>query len=124
MTNTVTITNPQQAGTPIINGLRTLTPEDTLSNAATFGVVRDCSSTDLISVHIKKFGTPSADCTLRLQISLDGSNYLDFKTYTNADITGADGKGDTIQVKAVGIRAVLTAGTMTGANGFKVRFLI
>lgn len=124
MANTMQITAPALLGQPIINGNRTLTAEDTLSSAATYGAVRDTSSCDLITIQVKKFGTPTADCSIRIQASLDGSNYPDFITLTNAQITTADGGAFTIQVKAVSVRAVLNVGTMTGANGFKVRYLI
>ncbi len=114
----------QQAALPTNNGNGTLTTATSLTNSAVTGALSDITGVLGLGVHIKKFGTLTGDCSATLQISVDGSNYLDFKTYTNAQIALTNGFYDFVQVKAVGARIVLTPGTMTGANGLNTKFLI
>jgi len=125
MANRMTLTAPQFVGLPIINGMRTLSTNQPLSSAALTHTAVDVSSTDLITVSILKFGTLTGDCSLRLEASVDGgSNYRQVKDYTNAQIADAEGLIETIQLKATNVRAYLIPGTMTGANGVNVRFLV
>jgi hypothetical protein len=123
MPNQFTVTNPQQHGQPIINGRRALLASHALSAASTTHAAWDVSQTDLLAVYVARFGTLTADCTLRLEATMDGSNYKMVKSWTNAQIADANGIYETIQIHAISARMVLTLGTMTGSNGVTVRAL-
>lgn len=78
--------------------------------------------TNLITLSFLRFGTLTADCTLTLQISLDGGiSFRDFKTYPNAFFNVANGAVAVEQVKGTHARFTLNPGTMTGSNGVNVR---
>ena len=121
---TITASTAQQGGTPVNNGVGTITTNQPLSQSTLTHPAVDITGVLGIGIHIKKFGTPTADCSMILQISIDGSNYLDYKTYTNAQITGANGMYDFVQVKALQARFTLVPGTMTGSNGFNTRMMV
>lgn len=124
MTNKITLTSPQVAGQPIINGRRNLEANNSLSSFATTHTAIDVSQTDLIAVQVMKFGTLTGDCTLRLEASMDnGTNFRQVKAWTNAQIADANGIYESIQLHATHARFVLTPGTMTGANGVNTRML-
>lgn len=114
----------QQAATPINNGVGALSSSQPLSSSATTHAGWDITGVGAIGVSIKKFGTLTGDCTLSLQISFDGSTFLTFKNYTNAQIADANGIADFVQVKALQARFVLTLGTLTGSNGVTTRLMI
>lgn len=114
----------QQAALPTNFGNGVITTQQALSSSATTHAAVDITGVAGIGVHVKKFGTPTADCSLILQVSMDGSNFLDYKTYGNAAITGANGLYDFVQVKAIQARFQLVPGTMTGANGFNTRLMV
>lgn len=104
-----------------VGGTPTLTVQTSLSSSATVqtGVVLN---SQLLAVQIGRFGTLTNDCSLELQLSMDGgSNYRTFKTYSNAQINTSQGVYDVLTVKGTHWRFILNAGTMTGANGLNVR---
>lgn len=120
----LTATVGQALGFPVKDsGNLTLSTSQALSSSATTHIAVDVSSGNVLAVSIKKFGTITNDCTLTLQLSHDGgTNFFDFKTYANAAITATNGIYDSIPgVKATHARFLLSAGTMTGANGFNTR---
>ena len=114
----------QQAALPVNNGTGTLSSSQSLSSSATTHAAWDITGVGAIGVSFKKFGTLTGDCTLSLQITYDGSTFLTYKNYTNAQMADANGTADWVQVKALQARFVLTPGTMTGANGVACRLMI
>lgn len=122
----ITASAGQQAAIPTTDsGSRTLSSSYPLSSSALTHTAIDISTTNLFSVSVSKFGTLTGDCTLDLQVSIDGgSNYRTFKTYTNAQIAAANGILDTITAKGTHARFVLAPGTMTGSNGVNCRFYV
>lgn len=123
MPNRFALTSPQTLGQPIVNGQNVLSPTHALSTSALThaGLALTCN---LISVQVRRFGTLTGDCSLDIEVSVDGgTNYSKFVSLTNSEINTSPGLVKTYTVKATHIRAVLTPGTMTGANGVNVRYL-
>lgn len=122
----LTPTTGQQLATPTIDGgQRVLSSNVPISQSAAVTTGIDISSTNLISFTATRFGTLTSDCSLVLQLSIDGGlNYRDHKTYANAEINIANGMSRTEQIKGTHIRFLLIPGTMTGANGLNVRALV
>lgn len=76
-----------------------------------------------MGLSITKFGTVTNDCTIDMQVSLDGgTNYRFFKTFANAEIVLSTGFATRMDVDFSHVRFVLTPGTLaSGSNGFNVR---
>ena len=93
-----------------------------MSSVATTHTAIDISSTNLIAITATKFGVVASE-TLTLQISVDGgTNFRDYKTYTFAQISVANGAYFLEQVKGTHARLVL-ANPQVGI-GFTVRFFV
>lgn len=121
MPNRFALTSPQTLGQPIVNGQNVLSTQHALSSSVLTHTGLALTS-NLITVQSRFFGTLTNDCSLDIEVSIDGgTNYVKFASFTNAEIKTLIAK--TIQVKATHVRAVLIPGTMTGANGVNVRYL-
>lgn len=116
----------QQAALPVNSGTGTLSGDSqALSSSATTHIAWDVTGVPEIAVTMLRFGTLTADCSLTLQISIDGgTNFRDYKTYANAAINVPAGLADVVRVKATHARFVLNPGSMTGPNGLNVLALI
>ena len=125
MSNQWTPSSPQLFGTPIINGPNVYTSLGALSTSALTTSAIDITQSNLVSFTFTKFGSVTSDCTITMQLSIDGgTNYRDFQTFTNAQITSANGNAYTLQVKGTNIHFTLNPGTLTGGNGFNVKILV
>lgn len=113
------------AAIPVNSGAGSLSGASlALSSSAPTHAAWDVTGVPEITITMTRFGTLTGDCSLTLQISIDGGlNYRDYKVYSNAQINVAAGFAVTERVKATNARMVLTPGTMTGANGLNVRGL-
>ena len=120
---TITASSAQISATPTKDGGPQVASTTTsLSSAATTHTAVDISSTNLIAFTAVKFGTVVSE-TLTLQISVDGGlNFRDFKTYTFAQISVANGAYFIEQVKGTHARLLLANGQ--AGIGFNVRFFI
>lgn len=126
MANSMTVTSPQLAGSPIQNGNRTLLSTPNITAASPTGTVIDVTS-DLITVWLLNTGTLDAAASLALQAQINGAAFAPVlingtaKTWTGTQINA--GLLETLQLKAKQIRFVLTPGTTTGTNGVIARVL-
>lgn len=121
---TITASSAQVASTPTqVGGTPALSAQFSLtSSALTHTGVALVSQ--LVGFQSRPFGTLTGDCSLQLQVSVDGgTNYSTFKTYTNAQIANNTGLHDTVSLKGTHWRFALLPGTMTGGNGINVRAL-
>ncbi len=89
---TMTASSAQLAAQPIQNTTTSSTVVSTggLFNGGSFSSVYYATGDEIVFA-MNPAGTLSNDCTLQLQISINGSNYAVLRTFTNAEITAADG---------------------------------
>ena len=93
-----------------------------LSSGNTTHVSVDISSTNLIGIHITKYGVLVSE-TVTLQIAVDdGTVFADYKTYSFAQINAAGGFYTTEQVKGTRARFVLSNGQV--GKGLNASFFI
>jgi len=120
----ITASTAQVAAQPTqVGGTPTLSAQFSLTSSATTHAGVALAS-QLVGFQSRPFGALTGDCSLQLQVSIDGgTNYSIFKTYTNAQIVSSSGLHDTVSLKGTHWRFVLLPGTMTGANGVNVRGL-
>lgn len=125
---TFTATASQQLATPVQIGNRTLRTVGNITGGATTGAAVDVTS-DMVSISLINTGTLDNAASLAIQGQINGSSFfpLYYKgTTTPITFTGAQinaGLIATLEIKALQIRAVLTPGTTTGANGVIMRVL-
>lgn len=95
-----------------------------LISGATFGAAQVATADEITFVGIGS-GTLSNDCTLQVQVSVNGgTNYGVAHTFTNAQLTAADGYAATVKVGLGNtFRVRFVPGTTTGAgNGVTTRW--
>lgn len=95
-----------------------------LFNGGAFSSVYNATADELLFA-MNPAGTLSNDCTLQLQISVNGSNYAVLRTFTNAEITAADGFASAVKIgMGMQFRFRFIPGTTAAnsANNVTVRF--
>lgn len=126
MPNTMTVTSPQLAAQPIQAGNRALSTTPNITAASPTGTAVTVGS-DKVAVTLVNTGTLDNAASLALQAQINGSSFMPVlingtaKTWTGAQINA--GVCETLDLKVLQIRFVLTPGTTTGANGVIARVL-
>lgn len=117
---------PAVANQPQQSGARAyLSPNNTTATTPTNTAVSVTS--DDLTIALINVGTLDNAASLAIQCSLNGSGYYPLyingsvKTWTGAQINA--GVIETIRIKALYVRFVLTPGTTTGSNGVQIRIL-
>lgn len=122
----ITASTAQVAAQPTQNTpfSSTVTATPLLVNGASIGpsVIQQATADELTFIGILT-GTLTADSSVEIQVSHNGTNYGTVYTFTNAQITNPRGFAASVKV-GVGnyFRIQFIAGTTTGGNGVTVRF--
>lgn len=119
----ITASSAQLSATPTKDGgPQAASANVSLSSVALTHTAIDISSTNLIAFTCIKFGAVVSE-TLTLQISVDGgTNFRDFKTYTFAQLSVANGAYVVETVK--GTHARLTLANAQAGIGYTTRFFV
>ena len=122
----ISASSAQVAAQPTQAGSRALQTPANVTAASPTGAAINVTS-DLIGIHLVNTGTLDNAASLSLQAQINGSTFLPVlingtaKTWTGTQINA--GVFETLQIKALQIRFVLTPGTTTGSNGVISRVL-
>lgn len=125
---TFTASTGQLSATPVQDGNHALKTTANITGGAVTGAAIDITG-EKIAISLINTGTLDNAASLAIQGQINGSSFfqLYYKgTTTPITFTGTQinaGLLTVIDVKAVQIRAVLTPGTTTGANGVTLRVL-
>jgi hypothetical protein len=118
------IVNPAQIAAQPVTNTSTVAGSavsDALSAAATNGAVRIATYDEILFQPVF-FGTLTNDCTLVIEISINGTTFgpLANASWTNAELASNTAK--LIKLSAgVTYRPKLNVGTMSGSNGITLR---
>lgn len=130
---TITASSAQVANQPIQNGNRTLNTTPNVTGASATGTAITVYS-DKVGFTITPTGTLDNASVIEMQAQINGSSFFPVfvggtkKSWTGTQINtasgGATGIFETIDIKAVQIRFVMsTVGTTSGTNGVVIRIL-
>lgn len=122
----ISASTAQIANQPVQAGNRALQTTANITASSPTGAVVDVSC-DLLTISLINTGTLDNAASLALQAQINGSSFFPVlvngtaKTWTGTQINA--GVLETLQIKALQVRFVLTPGTTTGSNGVIARVL-